>query len=77
MNQRWKNAQAGIPHEEHRITRNTGSQGLQDPGSAVLGLSQCVVGHIGGLCSSAELDTASSVHARRSGHGADSTFLGG
>ena len=50
-------------------TGNAGSRGLQDPGSAVLGLSQCVVGCIGGLCSFMELHMASSVHARGPGTG--------
>lgn len=56
---------------------NTGSWGLQDPASAVLGLSQCVMECIEGLCSSMELDLASSVHAWRSVHRADNSFLGG
>lgn len=62
--------------QEHP-TGNAGFWGLQRPGNAVLGLPQSwyVVVCIGGLCSSMELVTASSVHARRSGYRVDSTFL--
>lgn len=69
MNWRGENMQAGIPHGECRI--------LQHPGNAVLGLTQswCVKGCIGGLCSTVEVDVASSVHTRRSGHRVDDTVL--
>lgn len=66
--------------ERGKSASRNAPRGMQDPGvcnTLGMGLTQswCVVGCIGGLCSSMELDTASSVHARRCGHRADSIFL--